>query len=371
MATLFEAKPRYGVIRDSITELLKTALNHNHHKLFQAVATHHQDQTPVDFFDWAKARLDKLQDEDRTEKYQTWLPLVIQPISWMEDRIKIIKKMATNPTGEATNAVLTSMGIWAQDQMYQCIETFIKTPQTPSTSEIDMIISALVYLDEATISERLTSIFDQYPQVRATAFLLGLLSWLKTPAAASHLPNSGNIKLFRSLSAGVFNRQKSLSEIRTPTNQRWCHEPHLWAVTPHGLVQFACDLNDLQSTDGASLIEPFIQEINVQCTTFPADDMRDFWMPFLFQLIPALVSRSVALNIPVFQQLTRQFIEHLDNKVLGPCPSAPVAQDQLDEWRKLQKELYSTVTQNIQHENLRSLLGDEQAARVQSLAGLT
>ncbi|KAA1079297.1 hypothetical protein PGT21_006957 [Puccinia graminis f. sp. tritici] len=72
MATLFEAKPRYGVIRDSITELLKTALNHNHHKLFQAVATHHQDQTPLEFFDWTKARLDTLRDEDRTEKYQIW-----------------------------------------------------------------------------------------------------------------------------------------------------------------------------------------------------------------------------------------------------------------------------------------------------------
>ncbi|KAA1079298.1 hypothetical protein PGT21_006978 [Puccinia graminis f. sp. tritici] len=301
------------------------------------------------------------------------LPLVIQRIISMKIRIKIVAKMATNPTGEATvsNAVHPRMDIWAQDQMYQCIETFIKTPQTPSTSDIDMIISALVYLDEATISARFTSIFAGFTHVRATAFLLGLLSWLKTPAAASHLPNSGNIELFRSLSVGVFNRQKRLSDISTPTNQRWAHRPHLWAVTPHGLVQFACDLNDFQSTDGASLIEPFIQEINVQCTTFPADDMRDFWMPFLFQLIPALVSRSVALNIPVFQQLTRQFIEHLDNKVLGPCPSAPVAQDQLDEWRKLQKELYSTVTQNIQHENLTSLLGDEQADRVQSLAGLT
>jgi hypothetical protein len=129
------------------------------------------------------------------------------------------------------------------------------------------------------------------------------------------------MELYRNLSLRVFNSRRRLSELITPAKTSWSRRTDL-LVTQQDLIQFACDLNDM-NIDGASLLQTFIQEINSQCSTFSVDDLRDFWMPFLYQLIPTLVSRSIPLNTPACQQLTSQFIKHLDEKTLGPCPHAP------------------------------------------------
>ncbi|KAI7967558.1 hypothetical protein MJO29_000835 [Puccinia striiformis f. sp. tritici] len=56
------------------------------------------------------------------------------------------------------------------------------------------------------------------------------------------------------------------------------------------------------------------------CAKFSADDIREFWIPFLRKPIPALASRSVLLNTPFYQQLARQLLKHLYEDVIVPCP---------------------------------------------------
>jgi hypothetical protein len=126
------------------------------------------------------------------------------------------------------------------------------------------------------------------------------------------------MELCRSLSSRVFNAKRTPSKIMTVPPEYAFEKPLV--VTPQDLIQFACDLHDL-STDANDLLESFILQINVHCPKFPGEGIRKVWIPFLCQLIPALVSRSISIDTPLYQQLARQFIKYGDEK-LGPRPQA-------------------------------------------------
>jgi riboflavin biosynthesis pyrimidine reductase len=44
-------------------------------------------------------------------------------------------------------------------------------------------------------------------------------------------------------------------------------------------------------------------------------------------------------------------------------------QDEINEWKKRQKQLYASLNRNIQPEHLKDILGDQEYARVCTLAG--
>ncbi|KAA1065813.1 hypothetical protein PGT21_010861 [Puccinia graminis f. sp. tritici] len=332
-----------------MTDILKSALEYSHYTLLQTVGVCHQGRLPVKFFDWARGWLDTLSDADRAEKYQKWIPLLIQGYPSMAVSFSIIKRMS-NLTGDTAvpDTPFSSMDPWAKDVIRRCILSFPETNKKPTLSDAECIISAVFDVNEtwADTSALLTSIFDRFPQAEATAFLLDLLFRFKSQAQARHLPISHTIELYRSLSSRVFNPQRKLSNIVTvakaklPSKNGPQVSPPTWApsrpndaneeessetglvVTPQALVQFACDL-DL-STDAGNALQQFLQELTAQCVTFSAEDMNDLWMPFLYRLIPALASRSVSLNTPTYQKLTQQFMKHSDDKIIGPYPQVGV-----------------------------------------------
>ncbi|POV98739.1 hypothetical protein PSTT_14225, partial [Puccinia striiformis] len=217
---------------------------------------------------------------DCAEKYKTW---------W-------VTIMLTNPTSNATvsDAAHREKGTWAQDQM--CIH-------------IDTV---------------LTKIFNRFVHAHAIAFILACLA-----LSSRNLSSSSTSLEFQTRGTLQTPELVGSSPISLPrqTNDG-CIGPLV--VTPQVLVQFTNNLSNLQSTDGENLLQAFIQEINVQYTTFSTVGAQ--------VLISALVSRSVSLNIPAYQQLTRQFSEHLSasngacwgrkaqslsDKTLGLCLSAP------------------------------------------------
>ncbi|WAQ87904.1 hypothetical protein PtA15_9A28 [Puccinia triticina] len=452
----------------TMIEILKSALEYSHYTLFQTVGVRHQGHLPVEFFDWAKGWLDLLPDAaDRTEKYQTWVTLLIQDYPYMTDCINIIRRIS-NPTFDVAVAdgSLSSMDSWAKDTTRRCIQSFPETNRKPTLSDAECIVTALFDLDEPwqDISALLTSIFDRFPRADATAFLLEVLFQLKFQAEARHLPTSDTMKLYRSLSLRLFNRHRRFSDIITAAKARLESQPGPrvflqsgalfgrklnkivqgssgtgLVVTPQALVKFACDLNHI-ATDTTSPLKQFVLEITAQCVTFSAEDIKGLWMPFLCQLIQDLASRSVSLNTPHYQQLTHQLIKQADDKVIGLCPQAGVnsliprvdctckdcedlnrflhnghqrvghfsipearrehlkrqldqariavtqktimsgrsctlavtktrtLEDEVNEWKTRQNELYGFLTQQISQEQLQSLLGAQEATRVRSLA---
>ncbi|POV99152.1 hypothetical protein PSTT_13978 [Puccinia striiformis] len=184
-------------------------------------------------------------------------------------------------------------------------------------------------------------------------------------------------------------------------------------------------------TEGDYLLEPLLKEILAQSATFSLPDMEALWMPFLYQLVRDLVYRSISLETPIYQELTQQFIRHFIDAKLGPIPQAgnfqvpcscrdcdhlnkflrnenqhvmklapskatrqhlvwqldsariscthSTAHDRITftktdseteirQWKKRQTEIYSDLTQKIEHNHLISLLGAEEANRMRSLA---
>ncbi|KNF04174.1 hypothetical protein PSTG_02525 [Puccinia striiformis f. sp. tritici PST-78] len=201
-------------------------------------------------------------------------------------------------------------------------------------------------------------------------------------------------------------------------------------VTPRALVQFFGDVEEMD-TEGDYLLEPLLKEILAQSATFSLPDMEALWMPFLYQLVRDLVYRSISLETPIYQELTQQFIRHFIDAKLGPIPQAgnfqvpcscrdcdhlnkflrnenqhvmklapskatrqhlvwqldsariscthSTAHDRITftktdseteirQWKKRQTEIYSDLTQKIEHNHLISLLGAEEANRMRSLA---
>ncbi|POW17510.1 hypothetical protein PSHT_06369 [Puccinia striiformis] len=303
-----------------MTNILTSALMYSHFTLFQTVGTSHRDRLPSSFFDWAKQWLTKLSVSERTEKYQTWIPLLIQGYSSMTVIMNIIQQMS-NPTGDAA----------------------VPTTKKPTISDAKLIVTAIFDLNGEweDKSALLVSIVDHFPQCDATAFLLAVLYEVKTQSLEARLPISPTVELYGSLGSRVFNPNRKLSNILTKAKMendlRWydgffASDSSGWGsdhgqtlspdtgliVTSDALVRFAFDANE------ANAIDPFIEELIEQCTTFSVEDMRDLWMPFRYGLIRALTLAHppVSLEKLIYQQLTSRFIKHFIDKALGSCPQA-------------------------------------------------
>ncbi|POW03046.1 hypothetical protein PSTT_11363, partial [Puccinia striiformis] len=441
-----------------IAGILKSALQHSHYTLFQTVGIRHEGRLPLAFFDWAKEWLGTLSDADRADKYHTWLPLLIQGYPSLADITVITEKMAKSDSNAAVpEAGLFSYDTWARDTVRRCIENFPETTRQPTTSDGKMIVTIISGFKEElpAKSALLTSIVERFPQTDATAFLLATLCELKTRAAAANLPINVIAELYGSLSLRIFNHKRKLSYLVTEAKTR--REPFLrnffssssaevqqkgpspngLVVTPGALVQFVCDLNEMSTNIKANFLESFFQQINAQLATFSIEHMRQLWIPFLCQLISALVARSIPLKTPIYQQLTRHFIKHLDDTAIGPRPQKlkiPIHQvkcqcgdcvelnqflkntkqsehqfkivkakrvhlekqigidrvpcicktvdtgsphilivtkidvlaEKMSKWKILQGEVYAPITQKVDQKHLKSLLGTQEATRIQS-----
>jgi len=322
MSEFFTRQSKNPQLREEIRDMVKAAFQHSHIKLLQTIGSHHQGYLPAAFFEWAKSWLNTLPEGDRTEKYQTWIPLLIHGYPSMTERLDIIQRIVPS-AGRATASVAAPPSKpWAQDLIRQCINNLLKTPAIPIPSDGSAIVRAVFYLNDTlpNTSALFTSIFDHFSQVQATSFLLAFVSQLKILGASVHLSTSDTMSMYRSLSSRVFAGERRPSNMLTAAKAKNQPEKPL-VVTPQMLVEFASDLYDA-STSTENLLEPFIHQVNEDCASFSAEDMRDFWMPFLYQLIPILDSRSVSLNTPAYQDLTARLIQRLDHTTLGASPPA-------------------------------------------------
>jgi len=330
------------------TDLLKVAFLYSHYTLFQIISVGHRGFVPIEFFDWAMEHINGLADADRAEKYQRWIPLLIQGYPSMADSLKIIAKMSNFPCDAAVkDEALSSSRVWMQNVTRGCITSFPGINKKPTVSDGESIVDAIFYLGETweNTAALLTSIIDRFPQAQATAFLLAVLLRLKTQAEAAGVPIGAIRELYGDLSFRVFNHNRKLCNVMTSQKIEWISswgkvvpppsqtQPYACTsnrddttsselgmiVTPKALVQFSCNLHDL-STHPAELLEPIIQEISDQCPSFSGEDMSEIWMPFLYQLIRALQSRSVVLNKPVYQQLANRFVDQMTQRTLGDPP---------------------------------------------------
>ncbi|KAA1073743.1 hypothetical protein PGT21_024118 [Puccinia graminis f. sp. tritici] len=277
---------------------------------------------PVTFFDWAEEWLNTLPEAERAEKYRTWIPSIIHRHQSVADRIDFVKRISNFINNSALPARSFPDKSWADGVVHDIIKNLLKVTTkgsaVPNAADGNAIVSAIFRLDETWPAklELITTLFEAFPQSQAVGFLLGLLSQLKTLGTAPQLPIPDNTELRRRLSLRLFNNERTPSTIITHSSKRGGEKQIV--VTPQALVEFACDLHEL-SKDTDDLLESFILQINVHCPKFPGEGIRKAWIPFLCQLIPALDSRSISINTPLYQQLARQLVKYGDEK-LGPCP---------------------------------------------------
>ncbi|EFP85944.1 uncharacterized protein PGTG_11700 [Puccinia graminis f. sp. tritici CRL 75-36-700-3] len=327
MAKLCRRRSGNRMQSETIIVILKAALQHAHYELFHAVATRHQGELPVSFADWSKEWINTLPEVDRADRYQRWIPLLIDAYPSMAKRTEFFERISQQKTDDSSvpDAVLTSQP-WAQNLFRQSITNLLETTTKPAEEEGGAIVSSIFNLNDTweSTSTFLTSIFDRFLKVEGIAFLLGFLSQLKTLGTAAQYPISNTVELRRKLSLRLFNGERTPADIFTGVESEDMEDaPPEPAVCERALAGFFCDLYDL-SADGTNLMEPFIEQINARCTTFSEAEMTEFWMPFLYQLISGLASRSVPLNTPLYQQLTRQFLQHYEEKCIGPMPHAGI-----------------------------------------------
>ncbi|KAH9452480.1 hypothetical protein MJO28_008622 [Puccinia striiformis f. sp. tritici] len=328
LVELFGRKESDNVLEpETIGNLLKAALRNSLDEIFKTVGNNHQDHLPVQFFDWAKEWLTSLPEADRAEKYTRCIPPLIKGYSSVSKKLITIEKMSDLTLANSVlDPSLTNISKpWAQDLTRQCADDFCKTTPIPTAADGSAVVSAVLNLNEtwACTSDRLKSIFGYFPQPQSTAFVLSFLSRLKTLGAIStQHPISKLLELRRSLSSQAFNRERTPSNMIIAARAKTATDS-LLVVTPQALVQFVCDLEEI-STETNDLVKSFIEALSLQCLKFTAEELRQFWMPFLYQLISTLVIRSINLNNPCYQQLTLHLIRRLDAKTLGKCPQAGI-----------------------------------------------
>ncbi|KAI7939181.1 hypothetical protein MJO28_014760 [Puccinia striiformis f. sp. tritici] len=305
-------------------DILKAALQHSHYELFQTVGERHKGKLPITFFDWAKEWLDGLPAADRVDKYHSWIPLLIRGYPSIATRLNAIESMSDPADYASVPQTEPRSAPWAAGLVRECIDMLFSATALPTEADASMVVSAIFKINDTwtKTSALLISIYECFPQPQAAAFLLACLSEIKTLGEAALVPLSDLQKLRRNLSVRIFTRE------RTPLNiiaasSHWNSQTRP-KVTPKALVQFACDLCDMSSTHARDLLQPFIEEISTCSTRFSADDMSKFWMPFLYQLIPALASRGVVLETTPYQNLTRELSVSWLRKTLRSCPEAGI-----------------------------------------------
>ncbi|KNZ56599.1 uncharacterized protein VP01_2369g2, partial [Puccinia sorghi] len=261
------------------------------------------------------------------------IPLLIQNYPSMSQIISIIEEMSSPETEVGILDTALPYKTWAQDVIYPCIVNFPHMTHQPTASDGMAIVKAIFDLEKGWTEKfaLLTSIVDRFPHSDAMAFLIALLHSLKTQAAAEDLETSATAELYRNLCLRVFNNRRKLCNIPTKADVKYVscgsypEEPDddllspefKLIVTPDALVELVCDLGEM-STDDANVLDPIVEELTVQCTTFSAGDMTHLWMPFLCQLISALGSRSISFDRRIYQQLARRFMAQFDDKVATP-----------------------------------------------------
>ncbi|POW14878.1 hypothetical protein PSHT_07299 [Puccinia striiformis] len=361
-----------------MTDILESALQYSHYTLFQTVGAHHQGCLPIRFFDSLMEWLSNRPDAERSEKYNKWLPMIIEPYPSMTDLISIIEKMSNlRMDGTIIDTRFSTYSTWAQDLIRRCIKNFPDTNKWPTIADGKHIADLIFDLKEqwAYKSALLMSIVNRFPQIEATAFLLALLHQLMKKASKSDL----SIAIYQSLSVRIFNKKRQLSDFLTklkardlPAKGASSHSGLI--VTPKALVTYVRDVISLQRTQKLDLIDPFIHQFQEQVDTFSREDMRDLWLPFIYKLNPVLHAQSICLETPIYQQLTSRLLRRLDDVVLGPAPDISVSDtfisDELRQWRQKQAKLYATLTSKIPPNHLESLLGAQEAFRIQSIAKL-
>ncbi|PLW16181.1 hypothetical protein PCANC_19106 [Puccinia coronata f. sp. avenae] len=318
-------------------DYLKAAFQYSHYTLFQTAGFGHRGDLPFELFDWAMQHPRGLPDEHCTERYHVWIPLLIQGYPSMNDSLKVISKIfefCRDPAN--SNSVFSSPEIWAQDVIRRCITNFPAIAKKPTVLDGELIVNSIFDLREPwpETAELIVSVLDQFPRDHALAFLLAMLLQLHIRAKSAGVSIGAIRELYRTLNRRLFNHKRKLCDIITPKEKvpppgQWrafYKEPNEKTsadsgliVHPEALVQHACNLNDL-SRDPADFLEPFLEEISARCSTFSGEDMAQLWMPFLYQLIPALNSRSVSLNKPAYQQLTSRFLEQMEHRTVGNRP---------------------------------------------------
>ncbi|KAI9625867.1 hypothetical protein H4Q26_016115 [Puccinia striiformis f. sp. tritici PST-130] len=376
-------------------DILKAALQHSHYELFQTVGERHKGKLPITFFDWAKEWLDGLPAADRVDKYHSWIPLLIRGYPSIATRLNAIESMSDPADYASVPQTEPRSAPWAAGLVRECIDMLFSATALPTEADASMVVSAIFKINDTwtKTSALLISIYDTCP-----AF--GLAKAQEKSERAHFYPGEDALDIIA-----------ASSHWNSQTRPK---------VTPKALVQFACDLCDMSSTHARDLLQPFIEEISTCSTRFSADDMSKFWMPSLYQLIPALASRGVVLETTPYQNLTRELSVSWLRKTLRSCPEAGIntrsrqvncscadcddlneflqdtcqdvirfkhierigsphtlvitkrhtLQQAIDKWERREKKLYADLANNIQPEHLVSLLGADDAVRIRWLAGL-
>ncbi|KAI9621887.1 hypothetical protein KEM48_007495 [Puccinia striiformis f. sp. tritici PST-130] len=211
MSTIFVSNPNEKM---KITQILKTALQYSHYILFRTVAISHDGRLPTTFFDWMKEAINALPEPDRTEKYQTWLPLLIEGYPSMAKRMKIIKQISSNPTDDDTvvadPAPLSIPKPCVQNLIHRSITSFLETTQAPTETDGDQIVHAIFKLkirwpEKSTL---LTSTIDRFARTKATPFLAAFLARLHTYASKAPPTSNQTMELHKTLTARVSNAKE-------------------------------------------------------------------------------------------------------------------------------------------------------------------
>ncbi|KAH9464393.1 hypothetical protein MJO28_001934 [Puccinia striiformis f. sp. tritici] len=120
VSKLYREKSRYYLSPKTIEALLKAALQHSHHSLFNAVIEKQQDELPIRFFDWANKWLRELPAADRVEKYQSWIPSLIRSYSSAAKRLRAIKRLSGPTDDTARQDEGPKSKTWAADLIREC-----------------------------------------------------------------------------------------------------------------------------------------------------------------------------------------------------------------------------------------------------------
>ncbi|KAI7946478.1 hypothetical protein MJO29_011005 [Puccinia striiformis f. sp. tritici] len=211
MSTIYVSNPSEKM---KITQILKTALQYSHYILFRTVAISHDGRLPTTFFDWMKEAINALPEPDRTEKYQTWLPLLIEGYPSMAKRMKIIKQISSNPTDDDTvvadPAPLSIPKPCVQNLIHRSITSFLETTQAPTETDGDQIVHAIFKLKIrwSGKSTLLTSTIDRFARTKATPFLAAFLARLHTYASKAPPTSNQTMELHKTLTARVSNAKE-------------------------------------------------------------------------------------------------------------------------------------------------------------------
>ncbi|UZP44729.1 hypothetical protein NXS19_012541 [Fusarium pseudograminearum] len=329
-----------------VSNILKAALLHKKHMLFQTVLAKLSSIVSSEWYGWLREWLIRDDGEAKTlERFNTvknGLSLAMSSHDGLSHKFEAISNLTPLPKDLSPNALPTPEPIidWARQMIHKFLDG--NGPRDATIKDGSSVVNMAMYFEDPILflTESLVPVFKK--QISAPSFRFKVLSHLVVVTIEEKLPSNESMNLYRTMARSLIESQDFtlLRDARVLSAQEKKRTREPWrmggvgidlcrvrreletAITHETLAKFFVSLLKV-STEIYNLTDEFMAKLIKQADKLPVVELSTMWIPFLQCSIEQMGLGSMLLTTPLYQKFFSALVLATLERYLGPEPPRP------------------------------------------------